>query len=93
MKKNRFLIYVSILSLAGTGVAYFFLPDSLPLHWNYAGKVDSWGPRWNILPLGGVAYVYLYSYLEWRRLHGTERPPRGPFESAGGDAENAKEDT
>lgn len=54
MKRNNYLVYVSLLSFLGTCVAFFFLPDAIPLHWNYAGKVDSWGPRWSIFFLGAL---------------------------------------
>ena len=52
MKTSKFLLAVAILSLAGTAVAYFFLPETIPMHWNFEGEVDSWGPRWSILALG-----------------------------------------
>ncbi|NLJ47173.1 MAG: DUF1648 domain-containing protein [Treponema sp.] len=61
MKTTRFLLAIAVLSLAGTGAAYFFLPDTIPMHWNFEGEVDSWGPRWSILILGclplGVALL------------------------------------
>lgn len=61
MKTSKFLLAVAILSLAGTAVAYFFLPETIPMHWNFEGEVDSWGPRWSILALGclplGVALL------------------------------------
>jgi len=44
----------AILSLAGTIAAYPFLPATVPLHWDFAGRVDSWGPRWNMLWLGAL---------------------------------------
>ena len=52
MKTSRILILIAALSLAGTVAAYFFLPDSIPVHWNFEGKIDSWGPRWSIIAMG-----------------------------------------
>ncbi len=61
MKTSRFLAIASILSLVGTVVAYFYLPDTIPLHWDFEGRIDNWGPRWSILALGclplGVAVL------------------------------------
>ncbi len=61
MKTSKFLVTASILSLIGTAAAYFYLPDTIPLHWDFEGRVDNWGPRWSILALGclplGVALL------------------------------------
>ncbi len=57
MKNKRLLLILSLISLAGTGVAYFFLPERIPIHWNYTGAIDSWGPRWSILLFGALPLV------------------------------------
>ena len=61
MKTSKFLVTAAILSLIGTVAAYFYLPDTIPLHWDFEGRVDNWGPRWSILALGclplGVALL------------------------------------
>jgi len=54
MKKSPFIIIAAALSWAGTVAAYFFLPDTIPLHWNLSGQVDSWGPKWAALFLGAL---------------------------------------
>lgn len=65
MKTSRVLILASALSLAGTFAAYFYLPDTIPMHWDFEGRIDSWGPRWSILALGclPLAVALLMSWL------------------------------
>lgn len=57
MKTDKILILISALSLVAMGIVYFFLPESIPLHWNFAGKVDSWGGRANILWMAALPLV------------------------------------
>lgn len=54
MKRNRFVIAMATLSLVGTIAVYFFLPEIIPLHWDFSGRIDDWGPRWSILILGAL---------------------------------------
>ena len=35
--------------------------------------------------IGGVAYMFLYSWLQWRKLHGDERPEAGSARPESGD--------
>ena len=57
MKMNRMnKIVVAILALApliATAVAYRYLPDQVPVHWNIDGTV-SYGARWNMFALGSL---------------------------------------
>lgn len=54
MKTNKLVIWIAALSLAGTVAAYFFLPETIPTHWNFEGRIDAWSPRWSILALGSL---------------------------------------
>jgi uncharacterized membrane protein len=65
VKKDKIPILLATLSLAGAVVAYFFLPDSIPMHWNIAGEIDSWGPRASIFGLGALplACALLFRWL------------------------------
>ncbi len=54
MKGGRLILVFAALSLAGTVLAYFHLPETIPLHWDYSGRIDNWGPRWSILLLGAL---------------------------------------
>ncbi len=65
MKADRILIPFAALSFAGTCVAFFFLPATIPIHWDAAGRIDGWGDRANILWMGAapLALAILLRYL------------------------------
>lgn len=46
-----------ILPLAVTLIWLQFLPDQVPLHYDYAGSIDRWGSKWENLLLPGVVLV------------------------------------
>lgn len=61
MKQNKRLVLglaiVCVINLLGHLACLPFLPDQIPTHWNFAGRIDSWGPKWSgtafgALPLG-----------------------------------------
>ena len=60
MISRRFLIVLIILLLAGfimSGIAYPFLPNPAPIHWNWRGQADGYGsPLLNafLLPFASV---------------------------------------
>lgn len=69
MKARSVIVPLSVLSSAAMALSWFFLPDRLPLHWNYAGQVDSWGGRNNILwmaalPLGMAILLRLLPRID-----------------------------
>lgn len=41
MKRHWFGLVLIVLSLAGMWMAYPYLPDQLPIHWNYKGIADN----------------------------------------------------
>lgn len=43
------LIVLIALSLAASGVALSFLPDTVPVHYNFAGEIDRFGSRFEYL--------------------------------------------
>ena len=51
MKKYSYgiLIVLIALSLAVSGVALTFLPDTVPVHYNFAGEVDRFGSKFEYL--------------------------------------------
>jgi len=59
VKTDGKLLALCLLSLAGTAVAYFFLPETIPLHWNAMGDIDSWGPRLNVFWMGALPLLIL----------------------------------
>lgn len=51
MIPRGYLIAIGVVLLASIGVSIWFdmtLPDRVPVHWNWRGEVDGWGPRWQI---------------------------------------------
>ena len=65
MKNDRTTIIIAALTLAGTIVAYFYVPDRIPIHWSAGGEIDSWGPRVSILGFGALplACVLMFRWL------------------------------
>ena len=43
---KKLMWIVSIIALAGTGIALQFLPDSVPMHYDMAGNIDRWGSKY-----------------------------------------------
>ncbi|GKX28109.1 hypothetical protein SH1V18_05890 [Vallitalea longa] len=65
MKKNRLALILCIISFVGTIIAYFYLPDVIPIHWGIDGKVDNTGPKYMsiILSLIPLAIYLLMNTL------------------------------
>ncbi len=57
------LVCVSAASFVGIAVAFFFLPESIPIHWGVDGKVDRWGHRANVFWMGALPLVM--TLLAW----------------------------
>lgn len=56
---------VCALNFAGHLVCYPFLPEQVPVHWNFAGVVDGFGPKWSALLLALLppAMLVLFRFL------------------------------
>lgn len=54
MRTDRFLTGFAAVSFAGMAAAYFFLPESVPIHWSASGEVDRWGGKANVLWMGAL---------------------------------------
>lgn len=58
--KGRYFIACSLLVAAAfvaTVLAWPYLPERVPLHWNVHGEVDGWGPRGLMMVLGPGAML------------------------------------
>lgn len=64
MKVDRFLIPFAGLSFAGMAAAWYLAPGEVPLHWNAAGAVDSWGAKANLLWMGALPLAFAL-FLRW----------------------------
>ena len=64
MKKtslDRWMNRLSLLALAGTaGFLLLFwrrIPGRIPMHYNFAGEIDRWGGKWELLALYGLGWL------------------------------------
>jgi len=58
----------TIAIFAGMAVAYPHLPATVPLHWDAHGRVNGWGPKWELFLWGpGMMslIVVMFSALPW----------------------------
>ena len=46
-----------LLPLAVTLIWLPFLPDQVPMHYDFAGNIDGWGSKWENLLLPGVVLL------------------------------------
>ena len=69
--KSVFSSLIEVLAVCGLLVhnlvilaAWNLLPESIPVHFDFAGKVDAWGDRSDILLLFGLSVLF-YGGLTW----------------------------
>lgn len=53
----------ALLPLVMTLIWVQFLPDRVPVHYDFAGNVDRWGSRWEYLLLPGVVLIMAAVFL------------------------------
>ena len=64
MKKtslDRWMNRLSLLALAGTAgfllLSWRRIPGRIPMHYNFAGEIDRWGGKWELLALYGLGWL------------------------------------
>jgi uncharacterized membrane protein len=73
MKPRAVLLCLLMIVVMCVVTAYLYprLPATLPMHWNAAGQVDGYGPRWQIWLLGpgamGACCCWAWRYRGCRR--------------------------
>jgi uncharacterized membrane protein len=70
MTRTYYIIAAALIAavLATTAVAYPYLPNIIPMHWDAHGHVNGWGAKWTLLVIDpGVmlALLLLFSALPW----------------------------
>ncbi len=43
---RKIMWIISFISLVGTAIAIMYLPDSIPMHHDFAGNIDRWGSKY-----------------------------------------------
>ncbi len=54
MKKNNWLLFMCILSIVIAAIAYFYMPDQIPTHWNINGDINSYGSKATIFIISAL---------------------------------------
>ncbi|TCT14643.1 putative membrane protein [Natranaerovirga pectinivora] len=60
MKKNKLILLLSVLTLIGTVISYFYLPERIPMHWNHRWEVTRYDHKATIFITGSMP---LLSYI------------------------------
>ena len=58
---QRWINRLSLIIMALTAIYLVFiyqkLPNEIPMHFNFRGDVDNWGPKWTIFILWGIGLI------------------------------------
>jgi len=60
-------LWIVVAVMIALAIAAFpHLPDPIPTHWGFSGQPDSWGSKWTIFLLPGMAalFTFLFSFFE-----------------------------
>ncbi len=58
MKKFIFaMVLITALSLTGMAVSLSMLPDTIPMHYNFAGEVDRMGSKYEVLVVAAIGVI------------------------------------
>ena len=67
MKEKTFDIFVWIMTLILVGII-FFMPETLPMHWDYNWQVDGYGSRYYLFMLAFLPVVVYYGMSLLQRI-------------------------
>lgn len=91
MKVSKFLVSLLVLNLLITGgwvaasfygMSWVILPQFIPFHWNIAGDVDAFAPRWALIILACIPMVIYFMMFLMPRIDprpGAEEKHKGVF--------------
>ena len=60
VKMPRLILMLALLILLFDSGLYFFISTDIPVHWNYAGKIDQYAPKWVLFGLGMLPLIFYY---------------------------------
>lgn len=72
MKPNYFVIGLGLLSFVVSVIAVFFLPDQVPIHWNFEGEIDNYGSKYVYLLLGSLGILTYFLMNLTRKIDPNE---------------------
>lgn len=57
MKPRALMFCILMILVMAAVTAYFYpaLPETIPIHWNFAGQIDGYGHRWHLWLAGPIA--------------------------------------
>ncbi len=61
--KNKITWIIAALSLIITAVAINFMPEKIPVHYNFAGEVDRYGSRFEMLVFPGITLLFAIFWM------------------------------
>ncbi len=58
---------LAVLPVVVTAVALRFMPDIVPLHYNFAGEIDRWGSKYEhfLMPVLLIVWVILMQVITY----------------------------
>lgn len=65
---SKALLLIMMISYITAFIAYFYLPQTIPTHWNLQGEADQWGHRWNIFFMPILTSVLLLGFYVTKRI-------------------------
>lgn len=61
--KNKITWIIAALSLIITAVAINFMPDKIPMHYNFAGEVDRYGSKFEMMIFPGITLLFAVFWM------------------------------
>lgn len=73
-QKSNIILWISILSFIGSCIAYFFLPDMIPVHFNETWEPDGYGAKemiffFGALPLGTIGLFKILPKIDPKKAN------------------------
>ncbi len=68
-KRSEILMALIFLSvIIGTVIAYFYMPDEIPIHWNAKGEIDNYSHKDNVFWTLAIGPIIYYSMNIFRKI-------------------------
>lgn len=79
INKHNIILFLAVLIFVANSVVYFYAPEQVPIHWNYAGDIDQYAPKYVLFGLGllPLAFFYLIPFFKKIDPHSRTIEQRG----------------